>query len=67
VWLFSGKGERVGYEGSGFELQVRPWVAIFFLFHSNTFITGQKFSKCLKNGSDRLRKGHLLLRASKLP
>ena len=22
-------------------------------------ITGQKFSKCLKNGSDRLRKGQL--------
>ena len=25
-------------------------------------VTGQKFSKCLKNGSDRLRKGNLLRR-----
>ena len=24
--------ERLGYERSGFEVQVRPWVAIFFLF-----------------------------------
>ena len=30
----------------------------FFLIDALS-ITGQKFSKCLKNGSDRLRKGQL--------
>ena len=54
-------GERLGYERSGFEVQVRPCVAIFFLFYwiEMISITGQKFCKCLKNGSDRLRKGLL--------
>ena len=31
----------------------------FFLIETLS-ITGQKFSRCLKNGSDRLRKGQLL-------
>ena len=52
-----------GYERSEFEVQVLPWVAIFFQFLIERLsITGQKFSKCLKNGSDRLRKGQLLCR-----
>ena len=32
---------------------VRPWAAIFFLFYGNTL---NNRSKCLKNGSNRLRK-----------
>ena len=35
---------------------VRPWAAIFFLFYGNTL---NNRSKCLKNGSNRLRKGNL--------
>ena len=35
---------------------VRPWVAIFSLFYRNTLNNG---SKCLKNGSNLLRKGNL--------
>jgi len=35
--------KRVGYESSGFEVQVRPWVAIFFLLIEKLSITGQKF------------------------
>ena len=35
--------------------------AIFFLLIETQSITGQKFSKCLKNGSDRLPKGNLRL------
>ena len=34
----------------------------FFLIETLS-IAGQKFSKCLKNGSDRLRKGQLLSRS----
>ena len=45
VQYCSGKGERLEYERSGFEVQVRAIETIS--------ITGQKFSKCLKNGSDR--------------
>ena len=37
VWWCSGKGERLGYERAGCEVQVRPWVVIFFLFHRKTF------------------------------
>ena len=59
VWQCSGKGEIVAYERFEFEVQVRPWVAICFLLIEKLSITGQKFSKCLKNGSDRLRKGQL--------
>ena len=44
VWWCSGKGERLRYERSGFEVQVRPWAAIYFLFNRSTPITGQKFS-----------------------
>ena len=29
-------GERLGYERSEVEVRVRPWVAIFFPFNSNT-------------------------------
>ena len=37
------KGERLGYERSGFEVQVRPWVAIFLSCWIETLsITGQK-------------------------
>ena len=35
---------------------VRPWATIFFLFYGNTL---NNRSKCLKNGSNRLRKGNL--------
>ena len=37
VWWCSGKGERLGYERAGCEVQVRSWVVIFFLFHRKTF------------------------------
>ena len=36
VVFTSGRGESLGYERSGFEVQVRPWVTIFFLFNGNT-------------------------------
>ena len=48
------KGEGEEYERSGFDPALR-----FSLFLIKT--DSQKFSKCLKNGSDRLRKGQLLL------
>ena len=50
--------KRVGYERSEFEVQVRPWIAIFFLLIKKTFNNRSK-NFCLKNGSDRLQKGHL--------
>ena len=37
----------------------------FFLIETQS-ITGQKFSKCLKNGSDRLPKGNLRLQVPRL-
>ena len=40
--------ERLGYERCGFEVRVRPWVAILFILIETLSITGQKFSKCLK-------------------
>ena len=40
----------------GFEVWVRPRVAIFFLFNINILNNRSKIL-CLKNGSDRLRKG----------
>ena len=53
VWQCSGKGERLGYERSGFDLESR-----YFLFLIATLsITSQ--CQCLKNRSDRFRKGNL--------
>ena len=51
----SGRGERLGHEIK----TRRPMVVMFFLFNRNTLNNRQKISKCLKNGSDRLRKGNL--------
>ena len=51
----SGKGERLGYERSGFDPGLR---SSFFLIETLS-ITGQKVSKCFRNDSDRLRKGNL--------
>ena len=45
VWLCSGKGERLGYETSGFEVQVRPLVEIFFLFDRNSSTNRPKISQ----------------------
>ena len=50
-----GKGERLGYERPGFD----PGLQSSFFLIETLSITDQKFSKCLKNGSDRLRKGQL--------
>ena len=58
----SGKEKSQGYERSGFEPELR---FSFFLIKTLS-IKGQKFSKCLKNGSDRLRRGQLRWRASLL-
>ena len=41
------------------QVRVLPWVVIYFLFNRKTFNTGQKFSRCLKNGSEGLRKGQM--------
>ena len=51
MWWCSAKGECLGDERSGLD----PC----FFFIETISIAGQKFSKCLKNGSDRLRKGNL--------
>ena len=40
--------ERLGYERCGFEVRVRPWVAILFIFDRNAFNNRSKISKCLK-------------------
>ena len=53
VWLCSGKGERLGYERSGFDLELR--YSLFLI--ATLSITSQ--CQCLKNGSDRFRKGNL--------
>ena len=55
MWQCSGKGERLGQGRSGFDPGLR---SSFFLIETLS-ITGEKFSKCLKNGSERLRKGKL--------
>ena len=55
MWWCSAKGEWLGDERSGFD----PWLRSSFVFIETLSTTGQKFSKCLKNGSDRLRKGNL--------
>ena len=52
-----GKRERLGYEGPGSTLGCD-----FFLIETLS-ITGQKFSKFLKDGSELLRKGQLRRRA----
>ena len=54
--MYSGKGERLGYRGSGFH---PGWQRSYFSLIETLSITGQKFSKCPKNGSERLRKGNL--------
>ena len=55
MWC-SGKGERLGYERFGFD----PAGLLSFFFLMETLsITDQTFSKWLKKGSDRLRKGNL--------
>ena len=55
----SDKGERLEFEGSGSGPGL-TLVCDFLSFFTETLsITGQKFSKCRKNGSDRLRKGQL--------
>ena len=51
----SGRGESLGHEIK----TRRPLVVMFFVFNRNTLNKRQKISKCLKNGSDRLRKGNL--------
>ena len=48
----SDKGERLGYEGSGFEARFDPRSRFSFFFIETLSITGQKFSKCRKNGRD---------------
>ena len=55
----SNKGERLGYEGSGSGPGLTLVCDFLSFFIKTLSITGQKFSKCLKNGSDRLRRGQL--------
>ena len=45
LWQCSGKRKRFGYEKSGFEVQVRPLVAIFFLFDRNASTKRSKISQ----------------------
>ena len=60
-WCIGGslgrKGERLGYERSWFD----PGLQSSFFLIEPFSITGQKFSKCFKNGSVRLRKRNLQL------
>ena len=37
-----------------------PWLRFSFFLIETLQLTGQRFPKCLKNGSDRLRKEQLL-------
>ena len=62
MWKCSGKEKSQGYERSGFD----PELPFSFFLIKTLSIKGQKFSKCLKNGSDRLRKGQLRWRVSLL-
>ena len=48
VWYCSGKGEKLGYEGSGFESWFDPTLRFSFFFIETLSVTGQKFLKCLK-------------------
>ena len=57
--------ERLGYERSLFECWVRPGLQSSFFSIETPSITGQKFSKCLKNGSDCFWKGNLQWRHSR--
>ena len=56
-----GKGERLGYERSRLEVRFHPGLRFSFVIKGtlSLSITGQKFSKRLKNGGDRLQKGQL--------
>ena len=53
LWKCSVKEERQGYERSGFD----PGLRFSFFLIKTLSIKAQKFSKCLKNASDPLRKG----------
>ena len=53
-----GKGERLGY-GPGWRSGFHPGLRFSFVLKGTLSITGQKFSKRLKNGGDRLQKGQL--------
>ena len=46
-------------KGPGSKPWFYPGLRFSFFFIETLSITGQKFSKCHKNGSDRLRKGQL--------
>ena len=54
--------KRSGFE-AWFDLKFR---SSFFLLGTPSIVTSQKFSKCRKNGIDRLRNGNLHRRASYL-
>ena len=55
MWWCSDKAERLGYERFGFD----PGSRSSFFWVKTLSITRQKFSICLKNGSDRLQQGNL--------
>ena len=51
-------------KGPGSRSRFDPGLRFCFFLIEKLSITGQKFSKCLKNGSDRLRKGQLRRRGA---
>ena len=51
---------------SRFDPGLRFSFFVFFFLIETLSITGQKFSKCLKNGSDRLRKGQPRVRKNQV-
>ena len=50
-----------GTKGSGSRSRFDVGMRFSFFLIETVSITGQKFSECLKNGSDRLPKGQLRL------
>ena len=46
-------------KGLGSRFRFDPGLRFSFVLTEKLSITGQKFSRCLKNGSDGLRKGQL--------
>ena len=59
----SGKASRIVYKRSGFEAWFDPKFQPSFFLLETLSITSQKFSKCRKNGIDRLRNGNLRRRS----
>ena len=59
MWQCDGKGERLDTKGPGLRTRFDPGLRFTFFLIKKLSITDRKFFKCLKNGSDGLRKGQL--------